>query len=275
MGTELARRGVDTSGVAWSARALEQAPDIVAAIHREYADAGCTVHTANTFRTTHRALGSTWRRQLELAVRIARQSVSSSCRVAGSLAPLEDCYQPERSPTDPYPEQLAIAEALASSGVDLLLCETFPSIAEGLSAVRAGVSTGLETWISWTPGFRGDLLDPAQVAVAAREAVALGASAVLVNCGPPDTTRSYVERLAGLGVPFGAYANAGPPQTGLGWEAASPEGPRRYAEWAAAWLAVGAGIVGGCCGTGPRHLRALRQRIDADVALPDPIIGKR
>ena len=262
MGTELARRGVDTSGDAWSASALATAPEIVGAIHRDYAAAGADIHTANTFRTTPRAAGPQWETLLRTAVRIARENTPTSARVAGSLAPLADCYRPDLSPAAPAAEQLQIVRALATSGVDLLLCETFPHVEEGLSAVRAGVRCGLETWIAWTAGFRGDLLSPQEMLEAARAAVDLGASAILVNCGPPETTHHYLESLACLSVPIGAYANAGDPSTGLGWEAPRDDAPARYARWAERWLDAGATILGGCCGTNPSHIRALRRCAD-------------
>jgi S-methylmethionine-dependent homocysteine/selenocysteine methylase len=91
LGTELAARGVPTPAVAWSAFALEHAAHVVAAIHRDYADAGATVHTANTFRTKRRQLGDRWEELARRAVELARAAVPEGQRVAGSIAPLEDC----------------------------------------------------------------------------------------------------------------------------------------------------------------------------------------
>jgi S-methylmethionine-dependent homocysteine/selenocysteine methylase len=79
---------------------------------------------------------------------------------------------------------------------------------------------------------------------------------VLVNCTPAARTIEYVERLAAIGVPFGAYANAGAAEEGIGW-GETAEGPSRYAGYAEAWVRAGATLVGGCCGTGPAHVRAL------------------
>src|SRR5262245_2109257 len=97
VGTELGARGVSTPAPLWSAAALEGAPQVVAAIHRDYAAAGATVHTAVTFRTQPHVAPDAWRRLLESAVRIAREAVPSGHRVAGSIAPLGDCYRPEES----------------------------------------------------------------------------------------------------------------------------------------------------------------------------------
>ena len=258
MGTELAARGVPTPAPMWSAQALERAPEVVAAIHRAYANAGATVHTANTFRTKRRVFPDRWADLARLAVRIARDAVPIGHRVAGSIAPLEDCYSPWLSPRHPRAEHRELAQVLAE-GCDLLLCETFPSVAEGLVAVEEAVATGVETWVSFTAGPLAHLLSPAQVGLAARAAVARGASAVLVNCVPASLTLPYVQAIAEAGVPFGAYANAGSTAEGMGWGDA-PEAPRRYAELARAWVDCGATLVGSCCGTGPAVVAELARR---------------
>lgn len=260
MGTELLRRGVPTPLPGWSAHALEQAPELVAAIHRDYAQAGATVHTANTFRTRRRTFPDRWEALAHQAVALARGAVPPGHRVAGSLAPLEDCYAPQRSPPAPRAEHRELAQALAAAGCDLLLCETFPHVGEALIAVEEAVATGLPTWVAFTAGPDADLLTPAQVGSAAREAAARGASAVLINCVPAARTLPYVEALASAGLPFGAYANAGAPEEGMGWRPA-PEAPARYLAQARAWAAAGATLLGACCGTGPAHIAALADQV--------------
>ena len=217
MGTELAARGVPTPLPAWSAGALDSHPDVVADIHRAYAAAGATVHTTNTFRTQRRLFPERWAELAHRAVRLTRDAVPAGHRVAGSLAPLEDCYSPERSPPDPGPEHRELARVLAQAGCDLLICETFPHLGEALAAVEQAVTTGLETWVAFTAGPEADLLTPGDVAAGARAAARLGAAAVLVNCVPATRTLPYVKALAGVGVPFGAYANAGAPDDAIGW----------------------------------------------------------
>jgi S-methylmethionine-dependent homocysteine/selenocysteine methylase len=177
--------------------------------------------------------------------------------VAGSIAPLEDCYRPDLSPPDPRQEHREVARVLASAGVDILLCETFPHVAEGLIAVEEAALTGIETWASFTAGPEVNLLSPEEVEEASREAVRRGARAVLINCVPAAKTLEFVDRLATLGAPFGAYANAGAAEDGLGWEAPSKDAAARYARIAMSWVEAGATIVGGCCGTGPAHIAAL------------------
>lgn len=256
VGTELLARGVATPIPLWSAAAITTAPDVLGAIHRDYAVAGATVHTANTFRTKRRQVGSAWESLAGLAVAIAKQSVPAGHRLAASIAPLEDCYSPWLSPPDCRDEHRELARLLATAGVDILLCETFPHVGEALVAVEESVATGVETWVSFTAGPSGDLLSPAEIRDGAREAVQRGARAVLVNCVPASATLAYVEALAGLGVPFGAYANAGHVDERMGW-APKPEAPELYLAHAERWFMAGATLIGACCGTGPAHIHAL------------------
>src|SRR5260221_14382441 len=94
-GTELARRGVDTRGKLFSAQALLSDEGIAALreVHRDYVRAGAQVITANTFRTNPRAAGARWRELTSQAVRMAREAGGI---VAGSIAPITDCYTPYR-----------------------------------------------------------------------------------------------------------------------------------------------------------------------------------
>jgi S-methylmethionine-dependent homocysteine/selenocysteine methylase len=257
MGTELVRTGVALEGTSWSAVALDVAPGRVAAVHRSYVVAGATVHTANTFRTRRRSVGKRWDELAKQAVRIARES-AAGLRVAGSLGPLEDCYRPDLSPRSASrAEHRELAELLAGEGVDLLLCETIPDETEAVVAVEEAARTGVETWASLLPVRAGTLRTTAKACVEA------GARAVLVNCVAARETRALVEELAGLGVPFGAYANAGDAAEGLGWSADGRAGAEEYEALAAEWVAAGATIVGGCCGTGPAHVARLAARFGA------------
>src|SRR5512147_1596702 len=103
-GTELQRRGVDTSLPLWSARALLDAHEVLYAIHTEYLAANADIITTNTFRThrrtlTRAGLGERTRELTQLAVAIAREAARQADRqvfVAGSISPLEDCYSPQR-----------------------------------------------------------------------------------------------------------------------------------------------------------------------------------
>jgi S-methylmethionine-dependent homocysteine/selenocysteine methylase len=269
MGTELDRRGVPTPLPLWSAGANAQAADIVRAIHRDYAHAGATLHTTNTFRTKARNVGARWRELASRAVRLARNAVPREHVVLGSIAPLEDCYRPDLSPADRDPaatraEHDALARHLAREGVDVLLVETFPHVGEALIALDAALSTGTPTWLALTPGPEATLLSPAQIGEAAAEAARRGAQAVLVNCVASERAHPFVDALAEVsartGVPFGVYANAGHVDDAVGWRALEEDSTRaadRYADAARRWIASGASIVGSCCGTGVPHVEAI------------------
>ena len=261
MGTLLIERGVPCPEPAWSAHAVKHHPDRIRRIHEEYANAGATVHTTATFRTRRETMGSEWVELTESAAAMARTACGPGCLVAGSIAPVADCYRPDLSPTDPTPHHRRLSAALHRAKVDLLLVETFPHVGEALAAVDAARETGLPVWVSFTAGPSANLLDPVALHEGARAAVERGADAVLVNCIPAVETRRFVRELAGMGVPFGAYANAGTAGDGIGW-GASEDGPRRYADLAAEWIAEGATIIGGCCGTGPEHIEELRRRFN-------------
>ena len=262
MGTELAARGVATPLPTWSAGALESAPEAVVAIHRDYAAAGATVHTTNTFRTRQSDVGPRWRELTLRAVALARRGAGAG-RVAGSIAPVADCYRPDLSPGEGgYDAHAPMAEALLEGGVELILCETFPLPDEAVAAVRAARDAGApEVWASLTAGPEADLLTPVELASGAERLATAGASVVLANCIPAPVMGDYLGELRSVGVPFGAYGNAGSADDRIGWASDEGFGPDRYAALADSWIALGASVVGGCCGTGPAHLAALVTRV--------------
>lgn len=275
MGSALEARGVSVSGPGWSARALLEAPAQISRLHAEYAAAGATVHTANTFRATPegaQALGvARFEALIDLAVGLARRAIPPGHRVAGSLSPAADCYGPAARPADYRPRHARVAGALAAAGVDVLLCETFVDGEEALAAVEACARFDRPVWLALSGGPTGALATPDALRAIALRAVGAGAGAVLVNCTAAPLTLTYVEALADLPVPIGAYANVGRAEDLLGeladWgKAPSSEAElavraARYAALAAGWQAAGASLIGGCCGTTPAHVRALRERL--------------
>jgi S-methylmethionine-dependent homocysteine/selenocysteine methylase len=137
---------------------------------------------------------------------------------------------------------------------------------EGLTALEEALRTGLPSWISFTPGFRGDLLTPDEMRQAARRAAAMGAAAVLVNCVPVERGVEYVDALAAgcAGrIPIGICANVWSEHSERTGGTRSRVEPERYADFAAEWSTRGATIVGGCCGTGSAHIAALAARFCA------------
>lgn len=263
MGTELAFRDVPTSLPRWSAGALMSHPEVVSAIHRDYVDAGADILTTNTFRTAEVTLGAEWRPYTRRAVELARQAAGTRCRVAGSIAPLADCYRPDLSPAlvrprETYQWHAQMAEALADD-VDLLLCETFPSVEEAILAARAAVSTGKETWVALTAGPEEPLLSANEMREGAKRLKDEGVSALLVSCSPAADCEPYVEALASAGLLTGVYANAGIADDETGFRSDPESSPERYLRLATRWADAGAVIIGGCCGTRPRHIKALNE----------------
>lgn len=279
MGTELARRGVDTGLPLWSANALLTTPDVVKQIHVDYLRAGAHIITANTFRTNPRALARagladraralTW-----LAVDLARQAIrdfratqpAARALIAGSVAPVEDCYSPWLVPgdTELEAEHGELARNLAEAGCDLILVETMNTLREAVIAARAAAATGLPVWVSFTLNARNDLLSGESLRETARAVLSVKPEALLVNCVPVVQAAGAVVALRaatdGARVRLGMYANAGHIDEGE-WSMAHGVTPEAYAEAATEWLAAGASIIGGCCGTSPEHIARLANRI--------------
>src|SRR3954462_1519956 len=198
-GTELGRRGVDTRTGLFSAEALlsPEGVQTLREVHAEYVSAGAQVITANTFRTNPRKAGARWRELTALAVRLAKES---GAVVAGSMAPVEDCYRPQLRPSADVAlrEHQQLAGALAEDGGDLLLVGTVVAADEGLAAVRAAVATGLPVWVAAMAMPDGKMRSGDDLAAFFRDARSAGARAALINCVP----------VAGVDLGLGAAADS-------------------------------------------------------------------
>ncbi len=269
LGTELNRRGVDTALPLWSAAALVHAPEVVEAIHVDYLSVGAEVITANTFRTHQRNLtAGGWGAQAQAltdrAINLARAAADRADHqvwIAGSTAPLEDCYRPDLTPDDEAlaREHRQHAAFLANAGVDLILVETQPTAREAVAAARAAQKTGLPLMVSFVCGTDGRLLSGESLADAVAAVLACDPAAILVNCCPAFAVGAMLNTLRdSVGeTPYGAYANVGEPDPVQGWRNTAAADPQAYAALAARWLAQGARLIGGCCGTTPEHIAAL------------------
>jgi S-methylmethionine-dependent homocysteine/selenocysteine methylase len=279
-GTELARRGVDTALPLWSAGALTAAPDVVAAIHRDYVEAGAEVVVANTFRTNARTLRAAGLlEQAEVlnrtAVELARRAIAMATDtpaaqgapvvrrvlVAASVAPVEDCYHPERVPGEATlrGEHARMMAWLAAAGPDLVWIETMNTVREARAAAGCAAEDELPFAVSFVVRENGDLLggEPLEAAVAAVEP--FGPLALGLNCIPPAGMTANLPRLRrATGRPLSAYAHIGNPEPIRGWSFSSAVGPAEYGEHVRRWLEQGAMVVGGGCGTTPAHVAAVR-----------------
>ncbi len=267
-GTELNRRGVGTGLPLWSANALttDAGLKVLRQVHLDYLNAGADFITTNTFRTHRRVLAGTGCDARELtrrAVATAQEAIAEfgqPAQVAGSLAPLEDCYRPDLVPTDDEcrAEHSERIQHLVEAGVDLLLIETMNSIREAVIAAKLATSTGRPVWVSFACDREGRILSGESVAVAAGMLLPLGVKALGVNCGPAHTLAKPLAELraiCGPDFPLIAYGNIGYADEAQGWINTDAVNPESYLQCAQTWPAQ---IIGGCCGTTPEHVRKLR-----------------
>ncbi|MDP6977517.1 MAG: homocysteine S-methyltransferase family protein [Myxococcota bacterium] len=268
-GTELERLGVPSALPLWSTVALLDAPEALAGVHEAYARAGADVVTANTFRTQARVLSLDPRTEgraeelTRLAVDCARRGIdaaSAPCFVAGSAPPLEDCYLPDRVPANDQleAEHTAHAENLVKSGVDLILIETMNCIREAVAATAAAKQTGLPFWVSFICDPNGRLLSGEPLGSALDGVGHFEPELVAVNCLPPSAVDGALDALSRCGFAFGVYANLGAPYPNSPDKRVEDHDPASFVEQARHWVARGARMVGGCCGTTPEHIRTLR-----------------
>jgi len=262
-GTELSRRGIDLNSPSWTAGAILESPRVLWQIHRDYVDAGAEMITANTFRTHSRnliALGQAARaRELtQRAVEIARDAAGKMAYVAGSMAPLEDCYSPQNTPESDSlrAEHGRMAETLAAAKVDFILVETQLTIREGAIAAQAASATGLPFGVSFVCNAAGQILSGESLLEAYLAIAPLQPTLFLVNCVPVE---EVLDDLAALQtqmvqIPLGAYGNTGRLLANGSWEATKGELPAVYAEFVEQWVQANFKAVGGCCGTTPEHI---------------------
>jgi len=285
VGTELARRGVDTTLPLWSARALldDKGLETLVRIHQEYAAAGAEILVTNTFRTTLRALGragrgGSWRELNRRAVECARAGAGAtsapgvpgrSVLVAGGIAPLEDCYRPELVPpqSECLSEHHRQVDLMSDLGVDLLFIETMNRLHEAEAALLAARDSGLDVLLSLCPRaphhlLSGETLEEAVPRLADAGGTAL--RAILVNCARPEAMQEIFPGFVRLapGLPHGLYAHLGEPDEVTGWRMPEHHEPEAYAVWMQTRVEQGARLIGGCCGTTPGHIAALRTMLD-------------
>jgi S-methylmethionine-dependent homocysteine/selenocysteine methylase len=287
MGSELVRRGVR-----WRWHGLVTDADQVRALHEEYIGAGADVIRTNTFQLNDRTYLNVFRSREHMrhigaptlearageltrkAVAVARDARSRAGRdvaIAGVIGPLEHCFRPDLAPpeAEARTEHGKAASAFKEAGVDFILLESMNTIAEARAAAQAAVATGLPVWISFVLGPEGDILSREPLAEGVRALAEAGARVIAVNCSPPDdVTRAVVHLAAENGRTIGAYAHIGkfdPPSWKFEFHpqftATDTWSPARYAETARGWRDRGARVIGGCCGTTPAHIRAVREAL--------------
>ncbi len=292
-GRELLRAGAPFRQPEWSALTLLEAPEFVTRVHRSYVEAGADVITTNSYALVPFHIGgerfaSDGARLAALAGRLAREvadEAPAKVRVAGSLPPICGSYRADWFDATFARPILEVLVAGLSPSIDHWQAETLSTIAEA-ELVRAVLGDDRRPlWLSFTLNDAGAIPglprlrsgEPVGEAVSA--AIGLGAAAVLFNCSQPEVMADAIDRarevLGGArrfgsgGIAIGVYANAFAPQTST---AAANSGlseiradldPAGYLGWVRDWIGRDATIVGGCCGIGPEHIRALRAALSS------------
>ncbi|OOH90539.1 homocysteine S-methyltransferase [Pasteurellaceae bacterium 15-036681] len=281
MGRELARRGAPFRQPEWSALALYEAPIAISQVHQDFIQSGADVITTNSYAVVPFHIGEQ-RFQADaqslaaLAGRLAKDAVKQiacNTKIAGSIPPLFGSYRADLIQPARFKELAQPLIDNLSANVDFWLCETQSSIIEPQS-IKPLLPDNRPLWVSFTlqdeePTDEPCLRSGETVAKAAEAMIELGVEAMLFNCCQPEVieqaiqvTQQVIEK-HNAQMRIGAYANTFPPQPkdatandGLD-EIRQDLNPEQYLEWAKRWVNSGATIVGGCCGIGPEHIKAL------------------
>lgn len=271
MGTEFYKRGVFINKC-YDELNLSN-PELVKQVMTDYRNAGADVIETNTF-------GANWfklrRYQLTeklydinfAGARLAKEIAGEDVFVAGSVGPLGIQIEPlgptaEDEAKEYFKDQIA---ALLDGGVDLLIFETFIYLNELKQAVRAAkeLSPDIPVIAQITIDEDGTSLTGAETYTLIKEFNEIGADVIGVNCTVgPQVMLAWLEEVRSLtNLPISLMPNAGKPKNidGRNIYLASPE---YFAEYTKHFIQNGANVIGGCCGTGPAHIKAMRNAINA------------
>src|SRR6201988_4216883 len=252
-------------------------PDLIRGIHHEYLQAGAEIIETNTFggnsfRLARHSLADKVRDINRAGVRIARAAAKSfDVWVAGSVGPLGTRIEPLgktsfQEARDAFRQQI---EVLVEGGVDLLILETFGYLEEIHQAMLAArdVSASLPLVAQVTIDEDGNCLDGSDPQTFVPKLVEWGADVIGCNCSVgPVAMLDAIERVRALtSLPLAAQPNAGVPRSveGRNIYLCSPE---YMASYARKFVAAGARLVGGCCGTTPDHIRVMKSALRAGEA---------
>ena len=261
-------------------------PSAVAEIHRAYIEAGAQLIITNTFGANRFKLAKHGLedhvQQINTAsVDLAKRVVAASFKevlVAGDVGPLGVRIAPFGR-VQPEQARAAFAEqikALAEAGADLIVIETFSDlyeIREAINAAREACNLPVVASVTFTRDDRtvlGD--DPAKVARTLHE---VGVDVIGVNCSGGPAQLSRILKQMCQAVPTGKFwvkPNAGWPEQ-VGGRIMYPADAEYFGEYALSFREMGACIVGGCCGTTPQHIAAMRKALDTMPRVNSPQIS--
>lgn len=250
-------------------------PGMTEEIAKRYLEAGARIIQTNTFggsrlKLSTYGLENETREINQAAVRAVRAAVGDHAYVSGSCGPSGCTLKPygETAPEDAYESFRVQLEALLDAGVDLLCIETMTDLTEATLAIKAARSISetipIIATMTFDPTPRGFFtimgVDIKRAASGLEEA---GADLVGSNCGNGSETMVAIakEFRVHSRLPLVIQPNAGLPELKAG-KAVYPETPEFMAEKAGQLVACGVSVIGGCCGTTPEHIRAIRAAVD-------------
>lgn len=266
MGTQLQARGLQP-GQRPELAALEM-PEVLTAIHTDYANAGADILLANTFGANAKKLtgcGHTVEGVVSASIACARKAADTTgACVALDIGPLGELLVPAGTLAfeDAYNEFAQVIRAGAVAGADLVFLETMTDLYELKAAILAArENCDLPVFTSMSFESRGRTFTGCTVESYAVTAAGLGADAVGINCSSgPDQMGSVVRMMhrAAGDTPIAAKPNAGLPTITETGEAVYSMGPEDFVRHMQALKASGAALLGGCCGTTPEFIAAMR-----------------
>ncbi len=254
-------------------------PHLIRRIHGEYIEAGAdcietNTFGANRFKLTAHGFGEKLAAINYEGARLAREVACKECLVAGSIGPLGVKIEPWGSVTldeafDAFREQ---ARALRDGGVDLFVLETFPNLPEIRQALLAVQDVSdLPVVASMTVKEDGNLVYGTIPESFVRKLDEWGADVIGLNCsvGPQMLLQTVEEVITLTDKPISVMPNAGMPRIieGRNIYLASSE---YLAEYARRFIQLGVKVVGGCCGTSPEHIKAMRSAVVSVVPHKKP-----
>ncbi|MEW5739666.1 MAG: homocysteine S-methyltransferase [Myxococcota bacterium] len=278
MATELERRGADLSSHLWSARLLLDAPEAIAAVQRDYLEAGADVVCSATYQASRQGFAKVGLSAeaadglMARAVAATREVCRGSALVAASLGPYGAVLADGSEYTGDYPlGEEALADfhrprvaAVLSGRPDLVLFETIPSEVEARAILRLCAEWPSAPFLVTFSTRDGAHLahgerfaDVARLVAEAENVVAVG-----VNCLPPTRAVALLERARSVPKPLAVAPNSG--ET---WDASARRWTGRpvgdFGALVSSYLDAGARLVGGCCRTTPADIAAARRVIAA------------